>query len=304
MKTQPPHLIKTITEFHRFMNLPKPLHPMLGVIDFESVKHLPEEQPKNVILNFYSIWLKRNFNGKMKYGQQEYDFDEGLMSFFAPGQVFISEVAEPLQHSGWWLLIHPDFLWNTALAKTIKQYSFFGYAVNEALFLSEKEELIVTGILENIEREYRNNMDTFSQSIIISQVEALLNYADRFYHRQFLTRKVPHHRILEEVEFILSEYFNKNNVSISGLPTVEYIAYKLNVTPNYLSRLLNVLTGKSTQYHIQDKLIEKAKEKLSTTNLTVSEIAFELGFEHSQSFSRLFKRKTKVSPLEFRQSFN
>ncbi len=202
------------------------------------------------------------------------------------------------------ILIHPDFLWNTALAKSIKKYEYFGYAANEALFLSEKEETIINGIAKYIEQEYHSNIDKFSQEIIVSQLEVLFNYADRFYQRQFITRKVSNHKILEQLEEILSAYFENTDLVTKGLPSVQYIADSLNVSPNYLSNMLKTLTGQSTQQHIHDKLIEKAKEKLSTTDLSVSEIAYQLGFEHSQSFSKLFKSKTQVSPLEFRQSFN
>jgi AraC-like DNA-binding protein len=202
------------------------------------------------------------------------------------------------------LLVHPDFLWNTALAKTIKCYEFFDYSVNEALFLSEKEEDTIIGIMQNVQQEYHSNIDKFSQDIIIAQLELLLNYADRFYHRQFITRKITNHALLDRLEDLLNNYFNSNILAKQGLPTVQYIAETLNVSPGYLSGSLKSLTGQSTQQHIHDKLIEKAKERLSTTALSVSEIAYELGFEHPQSFSKLFKTKTKLSPLEFRNSFN
>jgi len=299
-----PYRIKTISEFHQFRNLQKPEHPLISVYNFEDLKQLHEDEPKSLVLDFYSIALKRNVNAKMKYGQQEYDFDEGVMIFISPGQVFSIHANAQLQHSGWSLLVHPDFLWNTPLAKTIKKYEYFDYAVHEALLLSDKEETIVTGIAKNIGQEYQSNIDHFSQDIIIAQLEVLLNYCERFYHRQFLTRKITNHKILERLEVILTNYFNSDDLSQKGLPTVQYIAESLNVSPNYLSNLLKVLTGQSTQQHIHDKLIEKAKEKLSTTNLSVSEIAYELGFEHSQSFSKLFKTKINISPLEFRQSFN
>jgi AraC-like DNA-binding protein len=228
------------------------------------------------------------------------------MFFMSPGQVFGVEIdnGSALKHSGWLLLVHPDFLWNTPLAKTIKQYEYFDYSVNEALYLSEKEEVTIISLMQNMEQEYRSNIDKFSQDIIIAQLELLLNYADRFYHRQFITRKITNHRILDRLEDILTEYFNSDALAKKGLPTVQYIAEILNVSPNYLSGMLKLLTGQSTQQHIHDKLIEKAKEKLSTTSLSVSEIAYELGFEHSQSFSKLFKTKTNLSPLEFRHSFN
>ena len=306
MANTQPHRIKTISEYHQVMGLPKPEHPLISVINFESIKHLPYDESISLVFNFYSISLKRDFNGKMKYGQQAYDFDEGIMFFISPGQVFGIEIEKgsAIKHSGWLLLIHPDFLWNTSLAKTIKQYEYFDYSVHEALFLSEKEEATIISIMQNVEQEYHSNIDKFSQDIIIAQLELLLNYAERFYHRQFITRKITSHKILTRLENILTEYFNGDSLLEKGLPTVQYIANTLNVSSNYLSDLLKVLTGQSTQQHIHDKLIEKAKEKLSTTDLSVSEIAYELGFEHPQSFSKLFKTKTNFSPLEFRHSFN
>ena len=303
MPNQPPVHIKTITEYHRFMQLPKPLHPLVSVIKFEDVKREPGE-PISRIMDFYSIAIKRNFNVRMRYGQQEYDFDEGIMFCMAPGQVLRVEFNgnEQLKTSGWNLLIHPDLLWNTPLAKTIKKYEYFDYSVNEALFLSPKEEEMLIGIMQNIDQECSSNVDKFVQDIIIAQIELLLTYTERAYHRQFITRKINNHQVLDRLEQVLSDYFN--NDEVQGLPTVAYIAEKLNITPNYLSSLLKVLTGQSTQQHIHEKLIEKAKEKLSTTTLSVSEIAYQLGFEHPQSFSKLFKTKTNQSPLEFRQTFN
>jgi len=298
--------IKTISEFHRLRGLPKPEHPLISLVNYESIQHSDSNNQFNWVLDFYSISLKRNFNAKIKYGQQEYDFDEGIMFFMAPGQVFGIEVTKGLdtRHSGWILLIHPDFLWNTPLAKTIKQYEYFDYSVHEALFLSDKEEATIAGIVENIRQEYHANIDKFSQNIIIAQLEVMFTYAERFYQRQFLTRKITNHKLLNRLEDILAEYFNSDALANKGLPTVQFVAESLNVSPNYLSGLLKTLTGQSTQQHIHEKLIERAKEKLSTTDLSVSEIAYALGFEHPQSFSKLFKTKTNLSPLEFRQSFN
>ena len=242
----------------------------------------------------------------MLYGQQQYDFDEGVMFFMAPNQVFRIETDAKTteERSGWMLLVHPDFLWNTSLAKTIRQYKYFDYSVSEALFLSEKEELTLNNVIENIRQEYHSNIDKFSQQIIISQIETLLNYSERYYHRQFITRKISNHKILDQLEDLLTAAFNSDDLVKNGLPTVQHIAGALNLSPKYLSSLLKVLTGQTVQQQIHDKLIEKAKEKLSVTTLSVSEIDYELGFEHSQSFSKLFKSKTSLSPLEFRRSFN
>lgn len=298
--------IKTISEFHRLRGLPKPEHPLISVVDYSKVQRPEDISETNLIFDFYMISPKRGINAKMKYGQQQYDFDEGLMFFVSPNQVFRIEPENnsTTERSGWMLLIHPDFLWNTSLGKTIKQYDFFDYSVNEALFLSDKEEKILNDIVENVKQEYHANIDKFSKQIIISQIETLLNYSERFYNCQFITREKTNHQILDRLEKLLSDYFNSEDLVTKGLPTVSYVAETLNVSQKYLSSLLNVLTGQSTQQHIHDKLIDKAKEKLSTTDLTVSEIAYELGFEHLQSFSKLFKTKTKLSPLEFRQSFN
>ena len=301
-----PLRIKTISEYHRIMKLPKPEHPMISVINLQSVKYLTDDAPVSLVFDFYSISLKRNFNARIKYGQQQYDFNEGTMFFISPGQVFGIEVkkGEMLYRSGWLLLIHPDFIWNTPLAKTIKQYDFFDYSVHEALFLSEKEELTITGIMQNIQQEYHSNIDKFTQGVMIAQIELLLTYSKRFYERQFITRKISNHQILARLEDLLNASFDSGEIAKNGLPTVAYVAEKLNVSPGYLSGLLKVLTGLNTQQHIHQKLIDKAKEKLSTTALSVSEIAYELGFEHPQSFSKLFKTKTALSPLAFRQSFN
>lgn len=304
MSQQQVHRIKSIAEFHKMKGLPAPQHPLISMFDYSKVECSSDIHYKNMVFDFYHISCKRSIGTKYKYGQGNYDFNEGVMFFIAPNQVFgiepIAELATP--KTGWMLLIHPDFFWNSSLAKNIKNYDFFDYAVNEALFLSEKEEATLKAIIQNIEQEYNADLDKFSQNIIISQIETLLNYSERFYQRQFITREKSNHQILDQFETLIENYFNdENNI---GLPTVQYLAKNLNISATYLSSLLKSITGQSTQQHIHEKLIEKAKEKLSTTELTISEIAFQLGFEHSQSFSKLFKSKTKISPLEFRNSFN
>ncbi|MCE7065054.1 AraC family transcriptional regulator [Dyadobacter sp. CY326] len=306
MTSGQPYHIKNISEFHHFRKLPGPAHPLVSVLQFEDMRELSGNHPQSWVLDFYAIALKRNFDAKLKYGQQVYDFDEGIMTFMAPGQKIGIEAGpdEVLEHSGWLLIFHPDFLWNTPLAKTIKQHEYFDYSVNEALFLSEQEEAVITGIMQNIRQEYHARIDQFTQNIIIGQLEVLLNYADRFYQRQFTTRKASSHDILMRLETLLSERFDSGTLSTRGLPTVSEIAASLHVSPNYLSGLLKTLTGKSTQSHLHDMIIAKAKEKLSGTNLSVSEIAYELGFDYPQSFSKLFKTNTNLSPVEFRQSFN
>ena len=300
-----PIRIKTISQFHTLRGLPKPKHPLISVINFDDMEQPSESLIQSLIFDFYMISVKRDMDHKYRYGQQDYDFDEGIMFGMAPNQVLsVTRKVNGKNPSGWMIMIHPDFLWNTPMAIAIKKYVFFDYSVNEALFLSEDEEIKLQQIIENIKQEYHTNIDKFSQNIIISQLETLLNYSERFYQRQFITRHKVNHQFLERLEIFLDNYFEVNNLEKQGLPSVQHLSDEFHMSPQYMRSLLKSLTGQTTQQHIHDKLIEKAKEKLSTTNLSISEIAFELGFEHSQSFSKLFKNKTEISPIEFRQSFN
>ncbi len=306
MSTRAPLHIKTISEYHRLLELPGPEHPLISLIRFEDMPYNPERMPQAVIHNFYSIALKKSFHARLKYGQQEVDFSEGVMLFMAPMQVLSIEGPRETvaTHTGWLLLVHPDLLWNTSLAKKIRQYEYFDYKASEALHLSEQEQQMIVGIMHNIAQEYCARIDSFSQDVIIAQLELLLTYAGRFYQRQFFTRKAGNHQIISQLEELLSGYFRGNKLLTEGMPSVTYLAEGLNLSPSYLSRLLKTLTGQSTKQFIMDKVIDLAKEKLSTTELSMSEIAYHLGFEHPQSFGKLFKSKTKLSPLEFRQSFN
>lgn len=286
--------------------LPPPEHPLISVVDYSLVAANKKNSPVvPIVADYYVISVKRGLNGKMRYGQQDYDFNEGIMYFMAPGQVLQGspQPSENEKPSGWLLLIHPDFLWGTPLSTAIRHYEYFDYSVNEALFLSDKEEATLNNIVTNIQQEYHNSIDKFSQTIIISQIETMLSYADRFYQRQFITRKITNHKILERVEKVIDDYF-ATELQSNGLPSVHHIAEELSISPKYLSSVLKTLTGLTVQQHIHEKLITKAKERLSTTDLTVSEIAYELGFEHPQSFNKLFKSKTNLSPLEFRGSFH
>ncbi|MET4138247.1 helix-turn-helix transcriptional regulator [Pedobacter sp. UYP1] len=297
----------TITEYHRAAGLLNPAHPLISLVHMDELNRPLAEGSFSLIYDFYSVSMKRVKNTKFKYGQQASDFDDGVLFFMSPGQVFGMEIEKGSvihRPEGWMILIHPDFLWNTPLAKTIKQYEFFNYSVHEALYLSDKEETMLTTIAQNIEQEYNANIDRFSQSVIIAQLELLLTYSERFYQRQFITRKITSHQVLTKLEDLLTNYFNSGALAQKGLPSVTYIAENLNISPGYLSGLLKSLTGQNTQQHLHNKLIDLAKEKLSTTNLSISEIAYELGFEHLQSFSKLFKTKTSFSPMEFRHSFN
>ncbi|ACT92098.1 helix-turn-helix domain-containing protein [Dyadobacter fermentans] len=302
MKNSEPYRLRSISELHRIAGIAKPHHPLISILNLEGLAN--HTDITSVIFDFYVVSMKRGCD-KLFYGQQKYDFDEGVMAFLAPGQILRGEEnGMPHKLRGWMLFIHPDFLWNTSLAKKIKQYEYFGYSTNEALFLSDKEEPVINAIVDNIRNEYSSNIDKFSQDVIVAQLEVLFTYAQRFYERQFITRKITNSKILNRVEEVLADYFNNEDLLSEGLPTVQYVASELNISVKYLGSLLKQLTGQSTQQHIHEKLIDKAKEKLSTTSLSISEIAYELGFEHSQSFSKLFKTKTSQSPLEFRASFN
>src|SRR5690606_5828522 len=250
-----PYIINSISELHRLLELPKPKHPLVSVINFEEIKCFEDENLRSVSYNFYCIAVKKNFEGKMKYGQQYYDFDEGVMTFFSPMQVVTTDIVEDLKLSGYWLVVHPDFIRNYPLGRTIKQYGYFSYSVYEALHLSDSEEKAITEIMQNITHEYHSVIDKFSQDVIVSHIELLLNYCNRFYNRQFITRKAANNDLLIKVENLLIDYFETVELQESGLPTVQYISDKLNVSKNYLSDMLRNLTGQSTQQHIHNHLI-------------------------------------------------
>lgn len=302
------HIINSISEFHRLLSLPEPSHPLVSVTQVSDLKPAESEIWEQFFVNFYSISLKRDVTAKMKYGQQYYDFDKGTMNFIAPKQVQSLSIPDIQQMNqecgqGYMLLFHPDFLYKHPLATAIKTCGFFSYAVNEALHLSEQEEKNVIEIFQKIAAEYQH-IDRHTQDIILSQIDLLLNYSNRFYERQFITRKAVNHDLVARMEQLLTEYFEHEQTLKTGLPAVEYFAGKLNLSTHYLSDMLRSLTGQSAQQHIHDKQIEKAKEYLTLSSLSVAEIAYQLGFEYPQSFNKLFKKKTDMSPLEFRQSFN
>lgn len=293
----------SLTDLHRVLGLPKPLHPLISLVDTTGNAVELTKLPKTFSFNFYKISYKANLSGKLKYGQHYYDFDAGGLFFVSPNQLVASDDNNG-EHSGYTLFIHPDYLMTYPLATKIKQYGFFSYSANEALHLSENEKTTIISVFKILDEELKSRIDDFSHDVIISQIELLLNYSNRFYKRQFITRKDVSNDLLQKLEEILDDYFNTEKALSQGMPTVQYLSEHLNLSPGYLSDMLRSLTGQNAQQHIHTKLIEKAKEKLSTTNLTVTEIAYELGFEQSQSFNRIFKKKTNMSPLEFRESFN
>ncbi|MGN8070150.1 helix-turn-helix domain-containing protein [Mucilaginibacter sp. 22184] len=295
----PPYRFTSIIELHRTLELPKPLHPLVSVFDNTQVAVNKKQLPTDFLFDFYSISFKKRTKGRTGYGQSYYDFDDGTMTFVAPSQVVAT--SRDTEYFGISLLFHPDFLRNYPLGKHIKRFGFFAYDSNEALHLSEKEKAIILGLFENIKIELENTIDDFSQDIVISHLETLLNYSNRFYKRQFITRRTANYDLLTQLETILDDYFINERGLTSGLPTVEFLASKINLSPRYLSDMLRSITGQSAQQHIHEKLIEKAKEYLSSTNLTVAEIAFKLGFEYPQSFNKLFKNKTSLTPVAFKE---
>ncbi len=305
MKRKDDKLIRfiSISESHQAFGLPAPQHPLISLV------HFNEENPFNTemapiydVLSFYKITFITKNSGKLKYGQKYYDYNEGSMLFFAPNQL-VGTTEYNSETYCYLLLIHPDFLLGHPLAKKTRQYGYFSYSSNEALHLSDKEKAIMLSVYQIMEQELNNGVDEFSQEVIIAQIELMLSYVNRFYKRQFITRKTISSDILEKTESILDDYFNHKTLYL-GVPTVQYLSDQLHISPGYLSDMLRSLIGKNTKQYIHEKLIEKAKERLTNTELTVSEIAYELGFEHPQSFSKLFKIKTDMSPLEFRNSFH
>ncbi|MDV6167268.1 AraC family transcriptional regulator [Flavobacterium sp. DG1-102-2] len=300
MKRQPV-VFNSLTQLHKAMGQPAPLHPLIGIINYGEAQFNPKDYEEGIILNFYKISFKTYFSGKLKYGQGFYDFEEGGMSFIAPGQLLKMQ-DEEANYDGMTLHIHPDFIRNYALGSSIKQYGYFTYSAAEALYLSEKEKITVLSIYKFIQDELAQRIDKFSQDVIISQIEVLLNYANRFYDRQFITRKSVNNELLVRLEKHLEDCFNDEINKAAVLPSVNSVAEKLNVTSRYLSDMLRNLIGLNTQQFIHEKVIEKAKEHLAKDELTVAEIAYNLGFEHPQSFNKLFKSKTSFSPLEYKKS--
>lgn len=308
MKAMPTdfNVLETVTDYTRMCGLASPTHPLLTVIGLEKARKPPYPSLPTVVQQLYSIWVKKNIQGTIYYGHRPYDFKEGVMGFMAPGQVFtVNESLDLSAMTGWMILFHPDLLAKFTLGQKITRYGFFSYDVHEALHLSATEEATLTQLVGSIRAESERPIDAFSQDVLVAQLDLLLTYADRFYHRQFLTRRSAEANrdegsLLTRFETRLNDYFARPTEQ--PLPTVQFFADELNVSPAYLSDMLRSLTGQTTQQHIHQVLIEKAKRLLLTTSLTVNETAFQLGFEYPQYFSRLFRKKTGLSPAEFRLS--
>lgn len=290
--------IKTISALHRHYQCGNPKHPLISVMDLKSIPHDGFETDVLYRMSFYVMACKR-FKGEIMYGRSKYDFEEGSMMFIAPDQI-VSSGPEVEMEEGWALFFHPDLLSGTDLERKMSSYSFFRYEAKEALHISEEEKLILKDCIEKIKREYSLNIDKHTQGPIASNIELLLNYCNRFYDRQFITRVKVNNDIVGKFERLLSEYFSGNSLMETGLPDVKYFASRLHLSPNYLSDLLNKHTGKTTQEHIHLQLVEKAKSFLWDTSKSISEIAYDLGSEHPSHFTKVFKAKTGKSPKEYR----
>ena len=296
-----PAVYKSISAYMRDMGMPKPLHPLVALVKYDNDQISRANAGRSFAVDFFKASFKEDFSGQVKYGQGHYDFEEGGLAFLAPNQLITMSTEESCYEDGYNLYFHADLIRNYQLGKNIHEYGFFAYGVNEALLVSDKEKKILKALFENIASELENNTDAFSQDVLVSQIELLLNYSNRFYNRQFLTRKAVHHDLISRMDSYLENHFAKQ---AGGIPTVLELAEHLAVSSRYLSDMLKSLTGHTAQQYIHDKLIEAAKTALSLTTLTVAEVAYQLGFEHPQSFNKIFKQHTHLSPNAFRKSFN
>ncbi|RSK33080.1 helix-turn-helix domain-containing protein [Hymenobacter metallilatus] len=295
----PFRLLASVSDFTEHFGFPAPAHPLLTVIDLARHRHPPVVGP--ALRQLYIIALKKNLKGRIQYGHRSYDFNEGVLAFYAPGQLCENnDSIDVSELSGWMLVFHPDLLHKYPLGRKIAGYGFFSYQVHEALHLSEREEQLLDGVLDVLRREHAQPIDGFSQDVLVAQLEVLLSYANRFYHRQFLTRRPAEHDLLTRFEELLRGYFAQDKEQ--PLPTVQHFADALHVSPAYLSDMLRTLTGQNTQQHIHQALIEKAKVLLLGTSQSINETAYQLGFEYPQYFTRLFKNKTGLTPAAFRLS--
>lgn len=296
---------KSLSSYLEYLELPRPMHPMLSVFNSKGEGDLPcpRESSPPITNDCYTISFKKFIEGNLIYGRTQYDFTNGALFFISPRQVLQWDNSVIFEQKGFSINFHKDFLKGTELAQGITKYGFFSYSVNEALHLSPKEEKQIESIVENIEIEYQNNQDEFSKEIIISQLDSLLKYANRFYERQFLNRKDLSNNLLEQFIHYLRSYSEPGKLKEYGIPNLEHIADELSVSQRYLSDTLKKETGKTTTEHLHLHLIDEAKNILLQPNKTISEVAFELGFEYPPYFSRLFKKKEGISPTEYREKY-
>ncbi|MEW8051217.1 MAG: helix-turn-helix transcriptional regulator [Candidatus Thiodiazotropha sp.] len=295
--------IETISEIHDALGLGKPKHPLVTMIPIDERIKDYDYGDATYVLGFYQVSLKSGICGEITYGRNTYDFQEGTMVFTKPGQALSFKASEEdqSQESGWTLLFHPDLIRKSTLGKNIDQYSFFSYEINEALHLSEDERAGITELVKKIESEYQQNIDRHTQKLIVANIELLLDYCTRFYDRQFYVRTNLNQDFVSRFENLLKGYFESEQSLEFGLPSVKYCGEQLNMSPSYLSDLLKKETGRTAQQHIQDTVIDRAKTLLLSTDEQVSQIAYGLGFEYPQHFSKLFKNRTGMSPAEYRK---
>ncbi|WP_170943821.1 helix-turn-helix domain-containing protein [Priestia megaterium] len=294
--------IDSISSLHEFLGYDKPKHPLITCIELNKFNSRMVYQNRQFINGFYTISLKNGEDFEIKYGRRYYDFSEGSMTFVAPEQLLTVDYDPGDSGSeGWMLCFHPDLIRKSSLGSKMDEYSFFSYAANEALHLSEKEKDIVTKIVHIIIEEFSQNIDIYSLDLIVSNIEVLLNYAQRFYGRQFITRKTIHNDVVNRFEQLLKESFTLHHLGENGIPSVKELAKEMGYSTNYLSDLLKKETGKNTQEHIHYQIINHAKNLLSGTSEPISNIAYKLGFEYPANFSKFFKLRTGMSPNQFRK---
>jgi AraC-like DNA-binding protein len=295
--------LKTISDLYRFLNLGFAEHPLIAVVDFSKVTEHTSDEIK-IKTDFYSIMFKNYCRNHIRYGRKTLDFQDGSLVCIAPNRVITidNEIDVKEDMMGWGLFFHPELIQGTALGVKIKDYSFFSYQISEALHLADKEKQLLFDCILKIQAELSQNIDGYSQLLIVSNIELLLNYCTRYYGRQFITRRSANQDVVAKVEGILKIYFDNEDQRNEGMPSVKDLAGKVNLSPSYLSDLLKRETGLNAQDHIHYFVIEQAKSFLLQTNQSVSEIAYSLGFEYPQYFSRLFKQKTGKTPLEYRSN--
>ena len=294
--------LNSISELHKILGYDSPRHPLVTLVDFTKIYSLQKYERIDLSLGFYCIALKSGRDCDIKYGRQTYDFAEGSLVFSSPNQVATIDfdpTAEQLD--GWLLCFHEDLIRGSALGKSIHNHTYFDYASSEALHLSADEKTKITRLVETIQQEYSANLDTFSLKLIVSHLEVMLNYCERFYARQFITRHHVNSDVISQFEALLKSRLHDEELSVNGIPSVRLLASELAYTPNYLSDLLKKETGKTAQDHIYDQLISIAKHLLLQSNKQVSQIAYDLGYEYPEHFSRFFKGKLGLSPNAYRK---
>jgi len=294
--------INTISEIHKQIGLEPPLHPLVSIYSHDKLKPNNELAGVPLSINLYQVMFKMCPAGSITYGRNSYDYQEGTLVFMAPGQVVTFEgVDENDMKGGWSLNFHPDLIRRSHLGQHIDEYTFFSYEVNEALHLSDQEKQTIGELKQKIEHEYSLNIDKHSQKLIISNIELMLDYCTRFYDRQFYTRENLNKDTISRFKNTLKNYYNSGKALELGLPSVKYCGEELHLSANYLSDLLRKETGKNAQEHIHHYIVDKAKTNLLSSSESVSQIAYALGFDYPQHFSKVFKKKTGLSPAEYRK---